>query len=142
MSKSSWTNAEIVQLFSLQKIHGTHWKEIACNFPGRTDYQIKNQFYSIARRLLKAACKVSALTFSSTQIERIKPKILANCFKQEIPGELSPDVSEHGATVNDFLFAHFYNSLGKHEPDIGELHKQRIDWCVKLILEQKFVKKQ
>lgn len=141
VSESSWTKAEIAQLFSFQKDHGTRWKEIACNLPGRRDYQIKNKFYSVARRLLKVACKLSALAFSSAQIEQIKPRILAHYFRQEIPSELSSSVPGPRESINDFLFANLYDALSKPVFEIGQLLKRKIDLCVGLIMQQKYVKK-
>ena len=46
-----WTEEEDKRLFTLFKQKGPHWSVLAKGFPGRTDNQIKNRFYSTLRRV-------------------------------------------------------------------------------------------
>ena len=46
-----WSEAEDKQLFELYKVRGALWSIIAKSFPGRTENQIKNRFYSTLRRV-------------------------------------------------------------------------------------------
>lgn len=57
LSKTKWTEAESKQLFKLHRQFGSHWKEIAGHFPGRTDNFLKNQFFSLIRRSLRRIAK-------------------------------------------------------------------------------------
>ena len=40
-------------IFDLHKTYGNKWAQISNEMPGRTDNQIKNQFYSTLRRQLR-----------------------------------------------------------------------------------------
>ena len=57
LSKSKWTDEESRKLFKLHRKHGSHWKNISFEFPGRTDNFLKNQFFSLIRRALRRVCK-------------------------------------------------------------------------------------
>lgn len=46
-----WSKEEDDRIFSLCKDYGTNWSSIANNFPGRTENQVKNRFYSTLRRV-------------------------------------------------------------------------------------------
>jgi len=46
-----WTETEDKQLFELYKCRGAVWSLIAKDFPGRTENQVKNRFYSTLRRV-------------------------------------------------------------------------------------------
>jgi myb proto-oncogene protein len=57
LSKTKWTEVESKKLFEFHKKHGSHWKNISVNFPGRTDNFLKNQFFSLIRRSLRRISK-------------------------------------------------------------------------------------
>ncbi len=46
-----WSETEDKQLFELYKKRGAVWSMIAKDFPGRTENQVKNRFYSTLRRV-------------------------------------------------------------------------------------------
>lgn len=81
INKSTWTRSESLNLLKMYKTHGCQWKRIALEFEGRTDYSIKNHFFSLIRRLLRLVAKTvkEDFTVSSTKlINFLKPKVLIN----------------------------------------------------------------
>ena len=55
--KTRWTPAESRKLFELHKTHGSQWKTISSEFPGRSHNYLKNQFFSLLRRSLRRMSK-------------------------------------------------------------------------------------
>lgn len=51
--KDPISNDEERLIFEYHKVHGNKWAKIASELNGRTDNQIKNQFYSTLRRQLR-----------------------------------------------------------------------------------------
>ena len=60
--KTSWTQEESKKLFDLHKAHGSQWKTISIEFPGRTHNYLKNQFFSLLRRSLRRMSKHLSIT--------------------------------------------------------------------------------
>ena len=50
LSKSKWTSAELLSLFSAHSEIGNKWREIRQFIPHRSENSIKNQFYSCLRK--------------------------------------------------------------------------------------------
>ena len=57
LSKKKWTDNEGKRLLKLHKVHGSTWKMITNEFPGRTDNFLKNQYFSLIRRALRRISK-------------------------------------------------------------------------------------
>lgn len=57
ISKAKWSHADGRKLVRLHKEHGTKWKRISKDFPGRTDNYLKNQYFSLVRRALRRIAK-------------------------------------------------------------------------------------
>ena len=53
INSDEWTTAELQVLFDAQRVYGNKWVTISTMLPGRTEIDIKNQFYSTARRNLR-----------------------------------------------------------------------------------------
>lgn len=68
-----WTKEEDTLLFKLYKEKGSVWSAIAKNFPGRSENNLKNRFYSTLRRIARK--KAKGLT-NSELINRINRNIL------------------------------------------------------------------
>lgn len=49
--RGGWTETEDEKLFKIFKEQGSRWKSIASEFPGRTENDLKNRFYSTLRRV-------------------------------------------------------------------------------------------
>lgn len=80
LNKSKWTVSEHQKLFRLYNKYGNRWKRIAEDFKGRTDNGIKNQFFSVIRRSLRAAFRFVEYDgdCGTTKVNRIRPKILTD----------------------------------------------------------------
>lgn len=48
---TSWNYEENAKLFNLFRLHGTNWPLIKKFYPGKTETQVKNRFYSTLRRV-------------------------------------------------------------------------------------------
>jgi len=54
-NKNAWTQEELTRLFSSYKIYGTKWSVMVQLFPGRTENDIKNKFYTTLKRVATRA---------------------------------------------------------------------------------------
>lgn len=61
-----WSKEEDDRIFSLCKNQGTSWSSIASNFPGRTENQVKNRFYSTLRRVATKKIANERLPYKSS----------------------------------------------------------------------------
>ena len=103
-----FTEVENQLLMTLQSSHGSHWKDISSHFPGRTDNQVKNQFFSLVRKLFRKACKVLGIGGNTALINKIKPKVLTEFINlpldfegSVLPVEINADQSPY--TIKQFL---------------------------------------
>jgi len=72
-SNKPWTEEEDKLLFQLYKEKGSVWSVIARCFPGRTENNLKNRFYSTLRRIARK--KTKGVT-NSDPVSRISQSIL------------------------------------------------------------------
>jgi hypothetical protein len=114
-----WSVDETKLLMRLHGQTGNHWKLIAESFSERTDNQIKNQFFSTARKMLRRAFKTLGINCNTSLINKIKPKIMSEFLNKEFPKETpllfinDPNVSPRFETYKDvlcqlFLYAKAY----------------------------------
>lgn len=61
-----WTKEEDEKIFALCKEHGTSWSIIVEKFPGRTENQVKNRFYSTLRRVATKRIAKDNLPYKSS----------------------------------------------------------------------------
>lgn len=69
-------------MFEAHQKYGNKWTEIAKNFEGRTDNDIKNHFYSMLRRSLRRVNKLLGMRNSTQKIRQIKPSVLSKIFSK------------------------------------------------------------
>lgn len=100
LSNLKWTTDENRRLLELQREHGNKWKDIAMQFPRRTDNGIKNQFFSIIRKSLRKAFKASGVNFSTTLINNLKPKILSDFLNMTINPESLQDKTSESCSMS------------------------------------------
>lgn len=88
--RNEWRPEDNLRLIQLHELSGSHWKDIARKFPGRTDNSIKNQFFSLVRKSLRKARKAVSKNANTAEVNAIKPKILSNILSQkiEVPKEM------------------------------------------------------
>lgn len=77
LERDSLNSQERLQLLDHQARLGNSWKAISANFRGRSDNGIKNQFFSLIRKSLRKARKCLGASVATSQINRIKPKMLS-----------------------------------------------------------------
>ena len=68
IKRVDWSKEETQLLFSIQKQEGNAWAQIAKMLQGRTENDVKNQFYSTIRRNLRMINKTrdkSCLLYTS-----------------------------------------------------------------------------
>ena len=78
LKKDKWSSEDSIKLFEFHRNFKNKWKNIAEQFPGRTDNNIKNQFFSVVRKALRKACKILGNYSNTNAINKIKPKVLSN----------------------------------------------------------------
>lgn len=90
--RSEWRPEDNKRLLDLHEKTGSHWKNIAVHFPGRTDNSIKNQFFSLVRKSLRKARKSVSKNANTAEVNAIKPKVLSNILSQnlDIPKDVIP----------------------------------------------------
>lgn len=54
-SMNDWTDEEIERIFACFKIYDTKWSTFVHKFPGRTESNIKNKFYSLLKKVATQA---------------------------------------------------------------------------------------
>lgn len=82
--RNDWRVEDNMQLIELHQKLGSHWKNIAQKFPGRTDNSVKNQFFSLVRKSLRRAKKSVFKNANTAEVNAIKPKVLSNIFSLEL----------------------------------------------------------
>jgi len=65
----AWTENEIIRIFKSYKKHGTKWSLIINEFPGRTENEIKNKFYTTLRRVATRAQLEDPVKYDSSFIK-------------------------------------------------------------------------
>lgn len=50
-NKGGWSKDEVERIFSCFKVYGTKWSQIVAHFPGRSENDIKNKFYTILKKV-------------------------------------------------------------------------------------------
>ncbi len=68
-AKKPWTEEETQKLLMLYKVHGSRWSMIALRFPGRTENDVKNRFYTTLKRVATRAQLEDPLRFTSSFIK-------------------------------------------------------------------------
>ncbi|OMJ78071.1 hypothetical protein SteCoe_22227 [Stentor coeruleus] len=95
LNKESFTLADEIKVFNLQKQFGNRWSEIASHFPGRNDNFIKNCFYSAIRRNLR---KFNKKKVPSKQLKGTISSLLRNPHTRKIlmcfPEHENPEIEK------------------------------------------------
>lgn len=78
--KDKWSAEQNELLFRLHSQLGSRWKEIGQSLPNRSENSIKNQFFSLVRKNLRKACRLTGVTADLRSLENIRPKILSECL--------------------------------------------------------------
>jgi hypothetical protein len=138
--KEKWSADENKKLFDLHSKYGSHWKEIASHFPGRTDNGIKNQFFSIIRKSLRKACKATGNSNNSNCINLIKPKILSEFlnlpYPPKKPGKGGRGTKPEGR-MTDFIQKFAFNKLNDIKGELDKDEKQGIQESLNKLLKEK-----
>ena len=140
LTSERFTEAENLLLMSLQSQHGSHWKDISSHFPGRTDNQVKNQFFSLVRKLFRKACKVLGIGGNTALINKIKPRVLTEFIN--LPLTLEEKGSELDFFPGDLTIKNFLISCLRKRPFepkeiIPEEQKKLLAKCIDKLQEQK-----
>lgn len=85
LERDSLDSTQNRKLFELHSSAGNSWKRIASEFPGRSDNNIKNQFFAMVRKSLRKARKALKQSLNTAQVNRIKPKMLAKFLTLSLP---------------------------------------------------------
>ena len=104
LKKDKWSSEDSIKLFELHRSLKNKWKNIAEQFPGRTDNSIKNQFFSVVRKALRKACKILGNYSNTSAINRIKPKVLSNYMAMDF--EVNANEGSNGnlkISLNQFV---------------------------------------
>lgn len=94
LERDSLDSAQNRKLFELHSSAGNSWKRIASEFPGRSDNNIKNQFFAMVRKSLRKARKALKQSLNTAQVNRIKPRMLAKFLTLSLPVPLNLQVSD------------------------------------------------
>jgi hypothetical protein len=125
-----WSDKDKELLLNLQSRYCNQWKIITEFFPGRTDNQIKNQFFSIIRKMLRKACKFLQLGMKSAGITLIKPRVMAEVANHPMPYAHADSPAE---TVKEFLYRHFSGLNGLLVSKDNGLDRDQLLKCIEYI---------
>ena len=136
ITTGEWSDRDKEFLLDLQTRYGSQWKIIAEFFPGRTDNQVKNQFFSIMRKVLRKACKFLDLGVKSTGVGLIRPRIMAEVGNHPIPN-IPP--GSQPESVKDFLCYHFMELNDQPFFRTREVNKELLLSCLEYVKSLKWV---
>jgi hypothetical protein len=139
-----WSVDETKLLMRLHGQTGNHWKLIAESFPGRTDNQVKNQFFSTTRKMLRRAFKALGINCNTSLINKIKPKIMSEFLNRKFPKESplsliqGPNASPRFETYKDVLCQLFLygKTFTERKEDLITSKKVLSDFITNLSLER------
>jgi len=130
ITTGEWSDRDKEFLLDLQTRYGSQWKIIAEFFPGRTDNQVKNQFFSIMRKVLRKACKFLDLGVKSTGVGLIRPKIMAEVANHPLPYVPSGSKPE---SVKEFLCRNFMELSDQLLIKTNEVNKELLMNCLEYV---------
>lgn len=87
LNKDKWELIDVEKLFDMYSIKGNKWKRISREFDGRSDNNVKNQFFSVVRRSLRTMIRIihmETLAPTTNTINQIKPKNLIDFLAKKI----------------------------------------------------------
>lgn len=129
LSHSPWTPSDLSLLLETYLLKGNKWKEIAADFPGRTDNCIKNKFFSVVRKSLRTSLKILARyekdfdcgnsVCSTEVISSIKTRVLGDILKERV---------DRKYTVVDFVKKYGEENYEEEEADKKELERVKKIW--------------
>lgn len=105
LNKQKWTSEDSALLLDTFQQKGNRWTLIKKEFNGRTDNFVKNQFFSIIRRSLRAAIKEIEITSENggtDTVNRIKPRVLINFMAETLDVGVESGVTKEVKTI-DFV---------------------------------------
>lgn len=83
--KVEWSITEKKLLLDMFSSTGTKWKLYKQSFSGRSDIDIKNQFFALIRKTLRSVCRMCGLSTISPLVHRIKPKTIYKFLNSPLP---------------------------------------------------------
>jgi len=128
-----WSMADSCLLLDLQTRYGTQWKLIAEFFPGRTDNQIKNQFFSIIRKVLRKASKILEMNSITSKVNTIKPKVMAEVMNHSV----SSNGTEGEESIKEYLCRCFFTPLQSSQKRPSVIDKAYLAKCIQYLLDLK-----
>ena len=128
-----WTPSDSCLLLELQTRYGTQWKQIAEFFLGRTDNQIKNQFFSIIRKILRQASKVLEMRSITLKVNTIKPKEIAEVMNHPV----NSSDGKGDETIKEYLCRFFLIPLQPYQWKTKVVDKAQLARCMKYLLDLK-----
>lgn len=83
LKRHTLSREELKRLFSFHEKFGSKWKKISSYFEGRTDGNLKNQFFAQVRKSLRRARKFLPSDFVGV-MSPVKPRILSKILGEKI----------------------------------------------------------
>ena len=83
LKRHTLSREELKRLFSFHEKFGSKWKKISSHFEGRTDGNLKNQFFAQVRKSLRRARKFLPPEFVGI-MSSVKPRILSKILAEKI----------------------------------------------------------
>lgn len=139
LSTLKWTPEENRLLLQLQATHGNKWKDIAVNFPKRTDNGIKNQFFSLIRKSIRRAFKASEVAFSSNLINNLKPKVLSDFLNLDltVTQGLDKPPADRKVSVRYLVERFTFSKMGDIAGKLNPVEKELVNEVLKKLKTMK-----
>lgn len=125
--KEKWSAEQNELLFGLHRQLGSKWKEIGQQFPNRSDNTIKNQFFSLVRKSLRKACRMTGITAYLRSLDTIRPKILSEFLVS--PSNGRSDSNLPFMSLNDIIYRFAFTKvpIPLQQSDFRNLLKQSLE---------------
>ena len=154
---TKWTDTEDIVLLQKRNLHGNKWTAVARSLPGRTESQVKNRFYWLAKTAqkkqpFKEVAPTELLERIASPVQRLadkvrRPSTFSSARHAEEPGVTEPsqvktEDQSLAPTVENIQANNFKSLVPEEDEKVeteepGEEEQNEYAWIDALIREKK-----